>query len=354
MHWVSAAIALPVMLYSGVVFHGPALRGLQAGNITMDLPITLAIWLAFAGSLFETLQRSHDVYFDAVVSLIFLLLIGRVLEQAMRRRSDHAAKNLREMLEGKAHRIDTNGQPETIAASALRAGDEIIAYSGEILQADGVLLSRSADLDESALTGEAAPRHALSGEQVVAGAVLLGGPARVCVTHVGEASQMGQMAQMIDDVADHKGRLQLLSDKFAQSYIPLVFFGSLGGFVLWFAVMGAPFAQSLQIAIAVLIVTCPCAAGLATPAVTTRAANIALKKGVVVKSGASLETLGAVDHLFIDKTGTASQPGLNPDDAIEPMLLQAAQRLAAGSQHPPRRSNLLRTSANTQVKALKD
>jgi len=202
-------MAFSVSVWFGLVTdmgHGPALRGLQAGNITMDLPITLAIWLAFAGSLFETLQRSHDVYFDAVVSLIFLLLIGRVLEQAMRRRSDHAAKNLREMLEGKAHRIDTNGQPETIAASALRAGDEIIAYSGEILQADGVLLSRSADLDESALTGEAAPRHALSGEQVVAGAVLLGGPARVCVTHVGEASQMGQMAQMIDDVAVRASR----------------------------------------------------------------------------------------------------------------------------------------------------
>ncbi|WP_298921011.1 cation-translocating P-type ATPase [uncultured Roseobacter sp.] len=334
MHWLSAGLAVPVMLYSGAVFHGPALRAMRHGRMTMDTPITLAIWITFAGSLYETIRGSEDVYFDAVVSLIFFLLIGRVLEQAMRRRTENAADNLRKLLDLTAHRIAPNGEVVPIPASDLVVGDRILVQSGARVPADGVLLSARGEFDESALTGETLPRPALRESPVAAGAIVTVGPVELKVSHVGAASQLGQLADLADQAASHKGRLQLLSDRFAQGYIPLVLIGGAFGFLLWYFVLGAPLSEALKIAIAVLIVTCPCAAGLATPAVTARAVNLALKAGIVVKSGRALEQLSEVDQIFLDKTGTASLPVLVPDAMIDPQVLSAAQSLAASSRHP--------------------
>lgn len=315
MHWLSAGIAFPVMLYAGAVFHRPAVRALRAGHMTMDTPITLAIWLTFAGSLLETLRGSEDVYFDAVVSLIFFLLIGRVLEQAMRRRSDNAADNLRDLIRVTATRLSPDGSTESIDATDLVTGDRVLILPGMQVPADGVLLSADAEVDESVLTGETLPRKVGCGDAIVAGAIVISGQIEMEVRHVGAASQLGQMAQLVDEVASHKGRLQLLSDRFAQGYIPLVLIGGAFGFLLWFGVFGASFADALNIAVAVLIVTCPCAAGLATPAVMSRAANLAMQAGIVVKSGEALEQLADVDQIFLDKTGTASIPTLNGADS---------------------------------------
>lgn len=324
MHWLSAGMCLPVMLYSGAVFHRPALKALRKGHLTMDAPITLAIWITFAGSLFETIRGADHVYFDAVVSLIFFLLIGRVLEQRMRRRSDHASENLREMLQIKAVRLGASGQQETVSASDLCPGDEVLLSAGHRVPADGVLGGGEISLDESLLTGETRPRLAQEGARVAAGGLVLNGTSRLRVTHVGDASFMGQMAQVIDDVTSHKGRLQQLSDSFAKSYIPLVLVGSLAGFVLWSFILSASLAESIQIAIAVLIVTCPCAAGLATPAVTARAANLAMKQGAVIKSGQALEALASISHIFIDKTGTAAQPAMPLGRTVPPEAMASA------------------------------
>ncbi len=334
MHWLSAGIALPVMLYSGSVFHRPAIRAMRAGHMTMDTPITLAIWITFAGSLFETLRGSAHVYFDAVVALIFFLLIGRVLEQAMRRRSDNAAENLRELLNVTANRIGDDCKVTTMPASALVPGDCVLVQTGERVPADGRLLSAQAEFDESVLTGEIKPRRLLRDETVAAGAVLTLGPAEVIVSHVGDASQIGQLAQLVEDVSGHKGRLQLLSDQFARGYIPLVLVGGAFGFVMWFWAFGASFAEALKIAVSVLIVTCPCAAGLATPAVASRAINLALRDGVIIKTGKALELLGDVDQIYLDKTGTAALPELSPDTELDPKTRVAARRLAVASKHP--------------------
>lgn len=333
-HWLSAGLAVPVMLYSGAVFHGPALRALRHGRMTMDTPITLAIWVTFAGSLYETLRGSEHVYFDAVVSLIFFLLIGRVLEQAMRRRTDNAADNLRKLLDMKADVFVQEGEIASVPASDLEVGDRILLQSGARVPADGILLSERGEFDESALTGETLPRSAGRDAAVAAGAIATIGPIELQVSHVGAASQLGQLADLADQAASHKGKMQLLSDRFAQGYIPLVLIGGAFGFLLWYFVLGAALSDALKIAIAVLIVTCPCAAGLATPAVTARAVNLALKAGIVVKSGRALEQLSEVDQIFMDKTGTASLPALVPDRLIDAQILSAAQSLAASSKHP--------------------
>lgn len=333
-HWLSAGVALPVVLYSGAVFHRPALRALRSGHMNMDTPITLAIWITYAGSLFETWRGSEAVYFDAVVSLIFFLLIGRVLEQSMRRRTDSAADNLRELLNVTASRLTPDGVVETLSAPDLIEGDRVLVQSGERVPADGRLMSAQAEFDESVLTGETNPRRVTKGAAVAAGAVLTIGPAELEVTHIGDASQIGQMAQLVEEAAQHKGKMQILSDQFARGYIPLVLIGGAAGFTMWFFIFGASFAQALQIAVAVLIVTCPCAAGLATPAVTSRAINLALQAGIVVKSGHALEQLGDVDQIYLDKTGTASLPKLVPDTDIDPDILSQARNLAAASSHP--------------------
>jgi Cu2+-exporting ATPase len=333
-HWMSAGLALPVILYSGAVFHRPALRALRRKKMTMDGPITLAIWITFAGSLYETIRGSEDVYFDAVVSLIFFLLIGRVLEQAMGRRTDTAADNLRELLNLTAHRLDPSGKVVAGAASDLVVGDRILVQSGERVPADGTLRSERAEFDESALTGETRPRTVDRDARVAAGAIVTVGPVEIEVSHVGADSQLGQLADLADQAANHKGRMQLLSDRFAQGYIPLVLIGGAFGFLLWLFVLDASLSEALKIAIAVLIVTCPCAAGLATPAVSSRAINLALKAGIVVKSGRALEHLADVDQVFIDKTGTASFPVLKPDASLDAQVLGKARRLAATSKHP--------------------
>jgi Cu2+-exporting ATPase len=333
-HWLSAGVALPVVLYSGAVFHRPALRAMRGGHMNMDTPITLAIWITYAGSLFETWRGSEAVYFDAVVSLIFFLLIGRVLEQSMRRRTDSAADNLRELLNVTANRLTPDGMVETLSASELIEGDRVLVQSGERVPADGRLLSAQAEFDESVLTGETNPRRVTKGAAVAAGAILTIGPAELEVTHIGDASQIGQMAQLVEEAAQHKGEMQILSDQFARGYIPLVLIDGAAGFTMWYFIFGASFAESIQIAVAVLIVTCPCAAGLATPAVTSRAINLALQAGIVVKSGRALEQLGNVDQIYLDKTGTASLPKLIPDTDIDLNVLCQARNLAAASSHP--------------------
>lgn len=334
MHWLSAAVALPVVLYAGSVFYVPAFRAMRAGQVTMDTPISLAIWVTFAASIYATLQGAHDVYFDAVVSLIFFLLIGRVLEQSLRRKSGDAAGNLRTLMHVRARKVGVDGRTGDVPAQELTKGDHVLVFTGERIPADGISNSTRAELDESILTGETLPRTIQQGDVVAAGAIVVAGPLEVRVTHVGDDAQIGQMAQLVEDAAAHKGQMQHLADRFAQSYIPIVLGGGLFGFALWYLILGASFFDALMIAVAVLVVTCPCAAGLATPAVTSRAVNLLMKAGIIVKSGEALEALGGVDTIYLDKTGTAAQLQMVRSTELPAGVLQRAQALAASSGHP--------------------
>ncbi|NRB05087.1 MAG: cation-translocating P-type ATPase, partial [Rhodobacteraceae bacterium] len=334
LHWIAAALALPVMLYSGWVFHRGAIAALWRRRMTMDTPISIAIFVTYVASLVETIRGTEHVYFDAVIGLIFFLLIGRVLEQYMHQRSGDAAENLRGVLDLTATRLSADGVQTDVSSDELLAGDIVLLAAGDRIPADGVLMSSGLYVDESILTGECVPRQVRQGAPLVAGSFALDGPAQMRVTHVGSASQVGQLTRLADEVATHKGALQRASDRFASSYIPLVLVGGAVGFLGWYFILGAGFAQSLMIAISVLIVTCPCAAGLATPAVTARAMNLALSIGVVFKSGAALERLGACSRVFLDKTGTASVVNATLPAALEPDAHALLKRLAAHSNHP--------------------
>ncbi|WP_299701236.1 cation-translocating P-type ATPase [uncultured Tateyamaria sp.] len=333
LHWISAGLATPVVLYSGAVFYAPSLRALRHGSMTMDTPISIAIAITYLASLFETLRGTEHVYFDAVTTLVFFLLIGRVIERALKRRSGDAAENLRNLMQIDARREGADGRIETVVAGDLLPGDVILVGSGERVPADGALLSDHAQVDESVITGETLPREVTKSQAVVAGAIVHTGPARLQVTHIGEDAQIGKISQMITDVVANKSAAQQRADQFARGYIPLVLGGGVAGFALWYFLLGASFADALMIAVAVLVVTCPCAAGLATPAVSARAVNMLMRAGIVVKSSDALERLSDANVVVADKTGTLSEPLpvlQVPDAAVR----HAAARLAAGSAHP--------------------
>lgn len=333
LHWISAALATPVVIYSAAVFYAPSLRALRHGTMTMDTPISLAIVITYLASLFETFRGTEHVYFDAVTALVFFLLIGRVIEGSLKRRSGDAAENLRNLMHLDAQRETPDGFLEKVSAASLIPGDIVIVGSGERMPADGILLSDHAQVDESVITGETLPRDLSKNEMIVAGAIVHIGPARVQVSHVGDDAQIGKISQMIAEVVANKSAAQQRADQFAHGYVPLVLSGGLLGFVLWYMILGASFADATMISVAVLVVTCPCAAGLATPAVSARAVNLLMREGIVVKSSDALERLSDADRIIADKTGTLSLPlpVLHEPDAD---VRKEAARLATGSAHP--------------------
>ncbi len=334
MHWLSAGIAIPVCIYSGSVFFLPAIRSLRAGHMTIDTSISLAILTTLLASVYETFQGAEHAYFDAAVSLVFFLLIGRVLDQSIRKKSSAASDNLRAMTQGTAKRIGPGGQIEHVLADDLSIGDVIYALPGERIAADGNLLFDIALVDESILTGETLPRTVVQDQPVIAGSVVVGQAARVKVTAVGADGRIAEIADIVEAAEARKGRQQLLADKFASAYGPVVIGASLVGFLIWYFFLGASFSQAAMIAVAVMVVTCPCAAGLATPAVVVRAINQLLSRGVIVKNGEALERLAEIDQVVVDKTGTLTTSKLALENSVNQKTLQAASAIAANSQHP--------------------
>ncbi|MEM1298911.1 MAG: HAD-IC family P-type ATPase, partial [Pseudomonadota bacterium] len=334
MHWLSALIALPVAAFSGRVFYHPALRGLRHGRFNMDAAISFAILTTLAGSLYETIRGGEEVYFDAAVSLILFLLVGRWLDGMIRERSRTASDNLRQLVDRTARRIGPDGIAQSVSVEDLAVGDEVLVSAGARLPVDGVLANAEAEIDESLITGESLPRHALSGQPVIAGSLAIVAALRVKVTATGRDTRLSAIADLTEQAEQHRGPAQQQAERFAAAYGPSVIAAALAGFLLWWVVLDASLSQSLMIAVAVLIVTCPCAAGLSTPAVMARAVNLAMGKGVILKDGAALERLADVDRLVIDKTGTLTDGIELLPGALSDADLSVAASMAAGSTHP--------------------
>ena len=334
LHWASAVVAVPVVAYSASVFYLPAAAALRRGRVTMDAPISLAILATLAASLYETARGAEHAYFDAAVSLTFFLLVGRVLDRMLRKRSSGAAENLRAMTRGRAFRLRADSRPEEVFATELAAGDVIHIPSGELIPADAVLTAPSAEIDDSTVTGESMPRALRSGDTLMAGCRNVGPAFRARVTAVGSETRLSSIADIAEAAQTHRGRHQLLADRFSRGYVPLVIGSALLGFAVWLLVVGASLSQATMIAVAVLVVTCPCAAGLATPAVAARAANLLLAGGVIVRDGGALERLAEVTDVVLDKTGTLTRPEFVLEPDVDADTARQAAALAATSRHP--------------------
>ena len=342
MHWLSALIALPAIAYAGLPFFRSAARALAARRINMDLPISVAVCVTAAISLAELIAEHPDVYFDAALMLLFFLLIGRYLDQRTRGTMLSTAENLAALAAQPATVLRRDGVREMVPAYAVRLGSRVLVAAGERIPVDGDILSGRTTIDRSLLTGEATPEPAMPGDRVYAGTVNTGDPVTLTATAAGDGTVLTEIVRLVEAAEQGRSAYVRLADKAARLYAPVVHGLALLAFAGWWGFGGLPPREALLIGVAVLIITCPCALGLAVPAVQVVACSRLLKHGVLVKVGDALERLAATDSVILDKTGTLTfgRPDIVGRDALPDEDLVVAASLAGASRHPLCRSVL--------------
>ncbi len=336
MHWISAAIALPAVAFSGRPFFGSAVRALKAKRLNMDVPISLAVLLACAMSIAETRAGGTHAYFDAAVMLLFFLLIGRYLDMRMRTRARSAANDLMALQKVTAQILDENGTVTAVPVSAVRAGDLLHVAQGARIPVDGTLEAERAEVDVSLLTGESLPQVATRGATLFAGAVNLTAPLTLRATETCDSSVLADIVRMMEAAEQRRNRYVRLADRAASIYAPTVHLVALITFIGWWVLGTGGWSIAATNAIAVLIITCPCALGLAVPVVQVVASGFLFRRGILAKSADGLERLAEIDTVVFDKTGTLTQgrPQLKDAETISPQDLALAASLARASRHP--------------------
>jgi len=336
MRWVSLLIATPVVFYSARSFFSSAWRDLKAHQLGMDVPVSIAIGLAYAASCWATISRSGEVYFDSVTMFTFFLLAGRFLEMGARQKAGQAAEELVKLLPAMATRITDEGD-ETIVVSELLCGDKVRIKPGDSVPADGIILEGRSSIDESLLTGESHPLAKSIDDKVIGGTVNIESPLVVEVQEVGEDTVLASIQRLLDRAQVEKPSIAKTADKVAAVFVGfLLVLVSLVAFWWW---QHDP-DQAFWIAISLLVVTCPCALSLATPAAMTAATGTLTRLGVLTTRGHALETLAKVTHVVLDKTGTLTKGQLALEsvqlisDSTEQQCLDIAAALELGSEHP--------------------
>ncbi len=334
-HWLSALIALPAIAYAGIPFFRSAAQALSRRRVNMDVPISLGVTLATVMSVYQSVRGTEQVYFDAATTLLFFLLLGRFLDQRMRAKAAGAAANLIGLAATAATVIKEDGSLERVSAKALAPGMRIHIAAGERVAADGRVLQGSGEVDQSLITGESRPCRVAPGAFVYAGTINLSGPMVVEATSGSDNTLLAEIARLMATAEQARGRYVRLADRAAQLYAPLVHALGLATFLGWL-LSGQGWEGALTAAIAVLIITCPCALALAVPAVQVAATSRLFARGVLVKTADALERLAEIDTVVFDKTGTLTlgRPNLLNPGAIDRATLAAAAALAANSRHP--------------------
>ena len=338
-HWISAAIAIPAIAYSAQPFFRNAWSALSVRRLNMDVPISLAILLALFTSVWETMLSGEYAYFDAALALTFFLLGGRYLDFRTRAIARSAAGELAALEVPRAIRVTDGPDQKTVeqevAVADLKVGDLILVRPGGRMPVDGEIVSGRSELDRSLLTGETLPVFAEPGLAVSAGEVNLTGPLTIRAQAVGQDTSLHRLADLVAIAESGRSQYTSLADKAARLYAPGVHILSALSFIGWF-IWSGDVRVALNIAAAVLIITCPCALGLAVPAVTTAASGRLFRRGMLIKHATALERLAEVDTVVFDKTGTltAGTPDLINLDAFSPDDLGIALALAQASSHP--------------------
>ena len=334
-HWLSALVVLPAAAFAGQPFFLSAFRALRARSLNMDVPISVGLTLALGMSLIETANHAAHAYFDSAIMLIFFLLIGRYCELAMRRKTRSVAANLAALRAPMATRIDEFGEATAVPATELDPGDVVLVRPGDRAPADGVVLSGRSEVDESLVTGETSRRLVTSGAVIHAGVLNYDGACQLRVSAAAGDSLLDHIERLIEGASGEKARYQRLADRVSRLYAPVVHLTALVTALGWW-IAGATVHDAVITAIAVLIITCPCALALAVPAVQVVAAGALFKSGVLLNSADAVERLAQIDMVVFDKTGTLTLPEASVVNAreIDPALLQQAARLALSSHHP--------------------
>jgi Cu2+-exporting ATPase len=335
---ISGLIAVPAVMFAGRPFYASALSALRKRRLNMDVPISLAVLLALGMSIYEALFGHNETWFDASVSLLFFLLIGRYLDHMMRERARGAILQLSRLMPSGATRLSEDGSLIYVPSSELVPGDRIVVAAGDRMPVDGVVISGMSDLDRSLVTGESAAVQAAPGMEVEAGVLNLTGPVTLKVLRPAAKSFVANVMELMETAAQSSSRQVRLADRAAGIYAPVVHILSAAAFLGWLVYTGGDWHTSLYVAIAVLIITCPCALGLAVPIAQVVAANRLFRSGIMVKDGAALERLTQANTVVFDKTGTLTlgEPrissiigGTDQDHALASVLARLSTHPAA-------------------------
>jgi P-type Cu2+ transporter len=344
LRWASWVLTLPVVLFSGWPFVASALRDLRHGRAGMDVPVALGILVAFGASSAATFDPSGplgaEVWYDSVTMFVFFLLSGRLLEQRLRDRTAGALGALVRRLPETVERLTGEGT-ERVSVRRLDIGDRLRIFPGDVFPADGAVLEGETTVDEALLTGESAPLRRRPGDPVVAGTHNLSGVVEMCVLRVGKATRYAAIAALMQQAAAGKPRAARAADRLAGPFVVGVLLAALVSLVLLWP---AGPAHAVSVAIAILVVTCPCALSLATPAATLAAAGALARRGVLVRNLQALETAASLDTVAFDKTGTLTHDSLvvtrvrTRAGVDEAQALGFAATLARHSRHPVSRA----------------
>jgi len=328
-HWIGLALATPTLLYAGYPFFRGAFGGLRGGRLTMDLPIAIGLSVTYAYSLYVTASasRAGEVYFDTVTNLIFVILIGRYLEGMFRHQAISATKRLME-LQPRVAIVMRDGHEQMTPIRGIKPGDQVLIKPGYQVPVDGVVIEGRSSIDESMLSGESAPVSKSIGAQVSAGTVNTTGALLVEVRTLLQDTTLAKIIRLVEEAQSSKAPIQRLADTIVPWFVLVTLACATLTFFIWNT---KDFEIALMAATSVLIITCPCALGMATPMSIAVASGLGAKHGILIKNGLVLETLSKVTHFVFDKTGTLTEGRMSvaqlhvaPGVAQEDILRNAA------------------------------
>ncbi len=334
--WSGLLLTTPVVLYSAIPFFQAAWRDLHARYLTMDIPVSLAIGIAYLASVWSTLTAGREVYFDSVCMFAFFLLLGRFLEMRVRHRVSDLGNRLLKLLPTSAIRLEGDKQ-QIVASKLLKKGDLILIKPGATVPADALVREGESGVDEAALSGESMPVHKAPGSKLVGGTLNIENPLTAEVTDVGKNMQISTIVQLLERAKQEKPAITQLANRLSSYFVFAVLLIAALVALYWGIVHPA---DAFWVTLSVLVVTCPCALSLATPAALTAAtASLSAKKILLIR-GHILETLPHITHVIFDKTGTLTQGALNVEDTkkLGSYSVQKCRELAAAlerySEHP--------------------